>query len=136
MSDKITLIKQLGDSLEIIVKGVESEDSEIYLNYLEKLNKLTSLFIININKELAQKKEENNSDNEYLIKKYENDVGDIDSVSEYSEYENDSDIDSNIDSNIDSKFNKKQINKSLEDFDNKMREIYNNLLERDIFIKK
>lgn len=135
MTDKLAIIKDLGESLEIIVKGVESEHGEIYLNYLDKLNKLTKLFLTNIDREIAHKNKEleniDNSDNEEIIKKYNNDTGDIDSVSEYSEYDT-SDFENENEDDNKLLVNKSLVNKSLEDFDNEIKSLYNNILKQQI----
>ena len=127
--NKEIMVKELGDMLENILRGTDSEYSEIYLNYLERIYKITKLFMKNITNELHDKKEkEDNSDNEELIKRYTNDTGDIDSVSEYEESDNDSDIDFNeLEVN-----NKIQIKEALNKFDTEIKQIYENLKKEDI----
>ena len=127
--NKEIMVKDLGDMLENILRGTDSEYSEIYLNYLERIYKITKLFMKNITNELHDKKEkEDNSDNEELIKRYTNDTGDIDSVSEYEESDNDSDIDFNeLEVN-----NKIQIKEALNKFDMEIKQIYENLKKEDI----
>lgn len=127
--NKEIMVKELGDMLENILRGTDSEYSEIYLNYLERIYKITKLFMKNITNELHDKKEkEDNSDNEELIKRYTNDTGDIDSVSEYEESDNDSDIDFNeLEVN-----NKIQIKEALNKFDMEIKQIYENLKKEDI----
>ena len=69
--NKMEIIKDLGSMLEDIVRGTDEEYSEIYINYLDRLTKITKMFMVNINKEIEIKKEkDDNSDNEELIKKY------------------------------------------------------------------
>ena len=127
--NKEIMVKELGDMLENILRGTDSEYSEIYLNYLERIYKITKIFMKNITNELHDKKEkEDNSDNEELIKRYTNDTGDIDSVSEYEESDNDSDIDFNeLEVN-----NKIQIKEALNKFDMEIKQIYENLKKEDI----
>ena len=132
--DKMALIRELGTMLEDIVRGSEDEYSDIYLNYLDKLNKITKIFMVNIKKEIAVKKEQDdNSDNEELIKKYLNDMGDVDSVSEYEDNISDTELEDNKEK---PNKNPDDVKKSLVDFDNVIEQLYNHMINNNVFIYK
>ena len=132
--DKMVLIRELGTMLEDIVRGSEEEYSDIYLNYLDKLNKITKIFMVNIKKEIAVKKEQDdNSDNEELIKKYSNDMGDVDSVSEYEDNISDTELEDNKEK---PNKNPDDVKKSLVDFDNVIEQLYNHMINNNVFIYK
>ena len=132
--DKMVLIRELGTMLEDIVRGSEDEYSDIYLNYLDKLNKITKIFMVNIKKEIAVKKEQDdNSDNEELIKKYLNDMGDVDSVSEYEDNISDTELEDNKEK---PNKNPDDVKKSLVDFDNVIEQLYNHMINNNVFIYK
>ena len=132
--DKMALIRELGTMLEDIVRGSEDEYSDIYLNYLDKLNKITKIFMVNIKKEIAVKKEQDdNSDNEELIKKYLNDMGDVDSVSEYEDNISDTELEDNKEK---PNKNPDDVKKSLVDFDNVIEQLYNHMINNNVFVYK
>jgi hypothetical protein len=88
--NRIVLIKDLGEMLETIVKGTETEHSDIFTNYLERIYKITKVFMNNIEKEIAELKlKDDDSDDEESFKKFINNTNDVDSVSEYEDYNSD-----------------------------------------------
>ena len=131
--NKMEIIKDLGSMLEDIVRGTDEEYSEIYINYLDKLTKITKMFMVNIKREIEIKKEkDDNSDNEELIKKYTNDIGDVDSVSEYEDNLSDTEIDSDEEEQEEN--NEDNTKKILAEFDNVIKQIYTDMKNNNVFI--
>jgi hypothetical protein len=138
---KMEVIKDLGMILENILKGLETEHEEIYFNYLTKIHKLAKIFTVNIEKEIEIKREkDDNTDDEELIKKYANDMGDIDSVSEYADSDIDSQQSTNVDDFIDDlNYDDNELNnvkQSLKLYDITMKKIYDTLLNSDVVVIK
>ena len=131
--NKMEIIKDLGSMLEDIVRGTDEEYSEIYINYLDRLTKITKMFMVNIKREIEIKKEkDDNSDNEELIKKYTNDIGDVDSVSEYEDNLSDTEIDSDEEEQEEN--NEDNTKKILAEFDNVIKQIYTDMKNNNVFI--
>ena len=133
-NNKVHLIKELGNMLETIVNGTESEHSTIFTNYLERIYKITKLFMTSIEKEISEVKDNNDSDDENSFKKYIN-SNDVDSVSEYEDYESGSDNDT--ENNLYNNDNKKNIYKeALTEFDKIVKEFYDNIKVTSILVIK
>ena len=140
--DKMILIRDLGEMLEQVIKGTETEYSKIYYIYLERIYKITKVFMNNIEKEVSELKLKNDdSDDEESFKKFNDNTNDVDSVSEYSDYDsNDEQVEINFKTNNDEDDENDKIKmyrEALTEFDNVIRTIYNDIQTKNIItIKK